>query len=88
MVSQQAHVTLPSQAEQTTRESVSVDNTMIQTPAQATSSSRLFFVDNLKVALNILVVLHHFAIIYTGNTPFPYVEPAFPYDMLALRNDE
>ena len=84
MVSQQKHVILPSQAEPTTRESVGADSTMIQTPAKATSSSRLFFVDNLKVALIILVVLFHFAVIYTGNTPFYYFEPAYPHDMLAF----
>jgi glucan biosynthesis protein C len=84
MLSQQQHVTLPSQAEQTTRESVGADTTMIQTPAKVTSSSRLFFVDNLKVALIILVVLFHFAVIYTGNTPFYYFEPAYPHDMLAF----
>jgi glucans biosynthesis protein C len=74
---------MSSQAEQTTRESVGACNTLIQTPPKATSSSRLFFVDNLKVALIILVVLHHFAVIYTGNTPFYYVEPAY-HDMLAF----
>jgi hypothetical protein len=68
MLSQQKHMTLPSQAGQTTHESVGADTTMIQTPAKATSSSRLVFVDNLKVALVILVVLHHFAVIYAGNT--------------------
>jgi glucan biosynthesis protein C len=83
MLSQQKHVTLPSQAEQTARESVGADTTMIQTPAQATSSSRLVFVDNLKVALIILVVLHHVAVIYTGNTPFYYIEPAY-HDILAF----
>jgi fucose 4-O-acetylase-like acetyltransferase len=34
------------------------------------STARLYFADNLKVALIILVVLHHLAIIYAGNTPF------------------
>ena len=74
---------MSSQAEQTTRESVGADTTMIQTPAKATSSSHLVFVDNLKVALIILVVLHHFALSYTGNTPFYYVEPA-SHDILAF----
>ena len=75
---------MSSQAERTTRESVGTDTTMIQTPAKATSSSRLVFVDNLKVALIILVVLDHLAIMYTGNTRgFYYVEPPFP-DLLAF----
>ena len=83
MVSQQTHVTLPSQAEPTTRESVGADSTMIQTPAKATSSSRLFFVDNLKVALIILVVLDHFAVIYAPTTGFYYAEPPASSDTLA-----
>ena len=74
---------MSSQAEQTTRESVGADTTMIQTPAKATSSSRLFFVDNLKVALIILVVLHHLAVIYGANTAFYYVEPSY-HDILAF----
>ena len=74
---------MSSQAEQTTRASVGADTTMIQTPSKATDSSRLFFVDNLKVALIILVVLHHFAVIYGANTPFYYIEPAY-HDILAL----
>ena len=74
---------MSSQAEQTSRESVGADTTMIQTPAKATSSSRLFFVDNLKVALIILVVLHHLAVIYGANTAFYYVEPAYQ-DILAF----
>lgn len=41
-----------------------------------TSGKRLFFIDNLRTALVILVVLHHLAIVYAGNTPFYYVEPA------------
>jgi len=84
MLSQQKYVTLPSQAEQTTRERVGADTTMIQTPAQATSSSRLFFLDNLKVALIILVVLHHFALIYAPIGFFFYQEPPAPSDTLAF----
>jgi len=48
---------------------------MGQHPPQA-PGRRLFFVDNLRTALVILVVLHHLAIVYAGNTPFYYVEPA------------
>jgi hypothetical protein len=47
------------------------------------SSARLFFVDHLRAALTILVVLHHLAVIYAANSSFYYVEP--PYgDVLAL----
>jgi hypothetical protein len=54
--------------------------------APVTSSARLVFADHLKAALVILVVLHHIAVIYAGNTPFYYVEPAYgqPVALLAL----
>ena len=47
---------------------------------------RLFFVDHLRVALIILVVLHHLAISYGAGAPFYYVEPAMhePPAFLAL----
>ena len=45
--------------------------------------NRLFFVDNLRAMLMILVVLHHLAVIYGANTPFYYLEPAHQ-DLLAL----
>jgi glucan biosynthesis protein C len=38
-------------------------------------TSRLFFVDHLRAALVILVVLHHLALIYGGIPPFYYFEP-------------
>jgi glucan biosynthesis protein C len=38
---------------------------------------RLFFIDHLRVALIILVVLHHIAVIYAANSPFYYLEPAY-----------
>jgi Acyltransferase family len=61
---------------QITRESVGAGSALIQTPAKVTSSSRLFFVDNLKVALIILVVLDHLAVIYGATLPFfYYLEP-------------
>ena len=37
--------------------------------------SRLFFVDHLRAALVILVVLHHVAMVYGGIPPFYYWEP-------------
>jgi glucan biosynthesis protein C len=61
--------------EQITRESVGADSALVQTPSKVTSSSRLFFVDNLKVALIILVVLHHLAVIYGASALFYYLEP-------------
>jgi glucan biosynthesis protein C len=36
--------------------------------------SRLFFIDHLRAALVILVVLHHVAVVYVGIIPFYYVE--------------
>lgn len=42
-----------------------------------TSAGRLFFIDHLRVALIILVVLHHLAVIYAANTGFYYLEPAY-----------
>jgi peptidoglycan/LPS O-acetylase OafA/YrhL len=43
--------------------------------AAAEKRSRLFFVDHLRVALAILVVLHHVAIVYGASIPFYYMEP-------------
>ena len=45
--------------------------------AQATAAkpSRLFFVDHLRVALAILVVLHHVSMVYGASAPFYYAEP-------------
>jgi glucans biosynthesis protein C len=39
------------------------------------SPHRLFFIDNLRTALIILVILHHLAVIYGAGAPFYYVEP-------------
>jgi glucan biosynthesis protein C len=50
-------------------------------PATGTTS-RLFFIDHLRVALVILVVLHHVAMVYGGIPPFYYLEPP-TNDMLA-----
>lgn len=46
-------------------------------PEQATTgrSSRLFFIDHLRAALVILVVLHHVAVVYGGIPAFYYYEP-------------
>jgi peptidoglycan/LPS O-acetylase OafA/YrhL len=38
-------------------------------------TARLFFVDHLRAALVILVVLHHLALVYGGIPPFYYFEP-------------
>jgi hypothetical protein len=50
-----------------------------KTPEQAATgkTSRLFFIDHLRAALVILVVLHHLAVVYGAGTPFYYVEPPF-----------
>ena len=47
------------------------------------SEKRLAFVDHLRAALVILVVLHHLAVVYGANTPFYYMEPRYQ-DILAL----
>ena len=41
------------------------------------AGTRLFFVDHLRAALVILVILHHLAVIYAANTSFYYLEPAY-----------
>jgi ABC-type transport system involved in multi-copper enzyme maturation permease subunit len=50
-----------------------------KTPVQAATgrTSRLFFIDHLRAALVILVVLHHVAVVYGAGAPFYYVEPPF-----------
>lgn len=45
----------------------------VQTAPRPTS--RLFFLDHLRAALVILVVLHHLAVIYGAVAPFYYAEP-------------
>lgn len=55
---------------QTTQESG-----IVQTLPKATEHARLFFADHLRVALTILVVLHHLAVIYGANAAFYYLEP-------------
>jgi len=37
--------------------------------------SRMFFIDNLRIYLTILVILHHLSVIYAANTNFYYLEP-------------
>ena len=46
--------------------------------------SRLFFIDHLRAALIILVVLHHAALVYGAVGPFYYVEPPFAYPLTYL----
>ncbi len=45
--------------------------------AETGKKSRLFFIDHLRAALAILVVLHHVAMVYGASSPFYYVEPPF-----------
>ena len=54
--------------EQTTPERVVRDTISVQPASQATSRVRLFFLDHLRAALTILVVLHHLAVIYGATT--------------------
>jgi glucan biosynthesis protein C len=57
-----------------------------KSPGQAASgkTSRLFFIDHLRAALAILVVLHHVSLVYGASAPFYYVNPPFN-DLLAFR---
>jgi fucose 4-O-acetylase-like acetyltransferase len=41
---------------------------------QAKAATRLLFVDNMRVFLTILVILHHLMIIYAGTGNWPYME--------------
>lgn len=70
--------------EQTTPASVVRDTIPIQPVPQATSRVRLFFLDHLRAALTIQVVLHHLAVIYGANTAFYYVEPPDPVAQVLL----
>jgi peptidoglycan/LPS O-acetylase OafA/YrhL len=44
---------------------------------EAGTTFRLFFIDHMRAALIILVVLHHVALVYGAGAPFYYVEPPF-----------
>ena len=69
--------------EQSMPESIAQD-TGVQPRPQAPGRVRLFFLDHLRAALTILVVLHHLAVIYGANAAFYYVEPPGPRDRLAF----
>ncbi|HEU5199867.1 MAG TPA: acyltransferase family protein [Ktedonobacterales bacterium] len=68
--------------EQTTSARVGTDIMPIQSTLPATSRVRLFFLDHLRAALTILVVLHHLAVIYGAAAVFYYVEPPAQSDQL------
>jgi peptidoglycan/LPS O-acetylase OafA/YrhL len=53
-------------------------------PAAISKTTRLFFVDHLRAALVILVVLHHVAIVYWQGTNFWYVDPPKSESLLGL----
>jgi len=58
-----------------------------KSPEQAASgrTSRLFFIDHLRAALVILVVLHHVALVYGAIVPsFYYIEPPFDDPLAGL----
>ena len=57
-----------------------------QSPAETNAISRLLFVDNWRLALVILMVVHHVAVIYGAGTPFYYLEPPWqdPWAFLTL----
>jgi hypothetical protein len=50
-----------------------MEKTLVQTTTGRTR--RQFFIDYLRAALVILVVLHHLALVYGGIPPFYYFEP-------------
>jgi len=51
--------------------------TYTQSPETAKPVSRLLFIDNWRIALIILVVLHHVALVYGAGSPFYYMEPPY-----------
>jgi glucan biosynthesis protein C len=65
-------------------ERVSTDTLPARPLSQASSRVRIFFLDHLRAALTILVVLHHLAVIYGANAAFYYAEPPGPKDHLAF----
>ncbi len=48
------------------------------------TAQRLFFIDNWRSALIILVLLHHLAVVYGAGAPFYYVEPPAANDGAAF----
>ena len=61
-----------------------LEKTIVKTETRA--ATRLYFLDHLRAALVILVVLHHVALVYGAGAPFYYVEPPLtePLAYLAL----
>ena len=57
-----------------------------QSPMATKTISRLLFVDNWRLALIILMVVHHVAVIYGAGSPFYYMEPPWqdPWAFLTL----
>jgi len=58
-------------------QSVSIERTQAQTAAagaRASTGSRLLFIDNIRVFLTILVILHHLMVTYTGTGSWMYTE--------------
>jgi glucan biosynthesis protein C len=51
-------------------------------PAPGQSPDRLFFADNLRTWIIVLVVLHHIALVYGPVAPFYYAEPPPASDLL------
>ena len=60
--------------------------TKAEAPVKAATRtrSRLFFIDHLRAALVILVVLHHLALVYGGIPPFYYFEPPYTDPLAGL----
>jgi len=74
------------QSESLTQANVAANAATVQEGSKASNlagRARLFFADNLRVALTILVVVHHVAVVYAANAAFYYVEPPDAKDLLA-----
>jgi glucans biosynthesis protein C len=75
---------MSSLSEHATSEIIVENISSIQSPPQMTNRMHIYFLDHLRVALMILVVLHHLAVIYGANASFYYVEAPGPKDRLAF----
>jgi surface polysaccharide O-acyltransferase-like enzyme len=72
---------MPSQVEQPASHNVHVTTLASGTPPKVSGKARIFFIDNLRVALTALVIVHHLAITYGALGAWYYQEPNT--DMLA-----
>ena len=57
-----------------TTTTVSVNRPIAAEAVQTKATTRMLFIDNIRVFLTILVILHHLMIIYAGSGSFLYTE--------------